>query len=277
MPKPIVLAVDEDATDDGPSLAWAASEAALRGAELRLLHACGDAAPDYARQFLDTLADGLRKRSPELLAVNVEAVPGDVRDALAAATASAELLVLGARGSGGFPGLLVGSTSLHLAGTAGCPVVVVPDRRGIGAGSVDGRVVVGVDAKDPDEAVLDFAFEAAERRSRSLRAVHAWRYPLLTQGRAMPPVYEKGHIEADEERLLAEVLAGWRQRYPSVDVGEASVRSGAAKELVALSADAALVVVGRHGSHAGPLSRLGSVSLAVVQNALCPVAVVPVG
>ncbi|MEY9877568.1 nucleotide-binding universal stress UspA family protein [Streptacidiphilus sp. MAP12-33] len=274
MPRTVVLAVDESA-DEGPALDWAAQEAALRGSELRLLTACGDAAPDYARQLLDSLADGLRKHMPELLAVNVEAVPGEVRDVLDAATSSAELVVLGARGSGGFPGLLVGSTSLHVAGTAGCPVVVVPDRERAGD-SPSGPVVVGIDAKDPDVAVLEFAFEAAERRGLSVHVVHAWRYPLLSQGRATPPVYEKGHIEAEQERLLAEVLAGWRERFPGVEVGEVSVRSGAAKELVGLSADAALVVVGRHGGHAGPLARLGSVSLAVVQNALCPVAVVPV-
>ncbi|RAG86823.1 universal stress protein [Streptacidiphilus pinicola] len=275
MPRPIVLGVD-DAADDGPALAWAESEAALRGSELRLLNACGDAAPDYARQLLDALADGLRKRNPELLAVNVEAAPGEAREVLTSASAAAGLLVVGARGSGGFPGLLVGSTSLHVAGTAGCPVVVVPDGLREGA-SATGAVVVGVDAKDPDEAVLDFAFEAAERRELALRAVHAWRYPLLTQGRAMPPVYEKGHVEAEQERLLAEVLSGWRPRFPGVEVRQDSVRSGAARELVTLSSDAALVVVGRHGTHAGPLARLGSVSLAVVQNALSPVAVVPMG
>ncbi|WP_042364528.1 universal stress protein [Streptacidiphilus neutrinimicus] len=272
-PGPIVLGVDEQAAD-GPAVAWAESEATLRGAGLTLLTATGGAVADYARQAADELAEVVRKRSPGLLAVSVEAVDGEARDVLAAAAQTAALLVVGARGAGGFPGLLVGSTSLHTAGTAGCPVVVVPDRGGA-AVERTGGVVVGVDAKDPDEDVLRFAFEAAERRELSLRAVHAWRYPLITQGRGFPPVYERGHIEAEQERTLAEVLAGWREEFPSVPVTFESVKSGAAKPLVTLSAEADLVVVGRQGRRAGPLKRLGSVSLAVVQHANCPVAVVP--
>ncbi|WP_042380431.1 universal stress protein [Streptacidiphilus melanogenes] len=273
MSGPIVLGVDEQA-DDGPAVGWAEAEAALRGAQLTLLTATGGAVADYARQAVDELADVVRKRSPGLLAVSVEVADGEARDALTAAAETAELLVVGARGSGGFPGLLVGSTSLHTAGTASCPVVVVPDR---GNAGVDrpGGVVVGVDARDPDEAVLRFAFQAAERRQLSLRAVHAWRYPLITQGRGMPPVYERGHVEAEQERTLAEVLAGWREEFPSVTVTMDSVKSAAAKPLVTLSAEADLVVVGREGRRAGPLRRLGSVSLAVVQHASCPVAVVP--
>ncbi|WP_042424211.1 universal stress protein [Streptacidiphilus anmyonensis] len=274
MAGPIVLGVDEEA-DDGPAVAWAESEAALRGAELRLLVASAGAVVDYARQAVDELAEVVRKRSPGVLAVSVEVSDADAREALVAAAETAQLLVVGARGSGGFPGLLVGSTSLHTAGTAGCPVVVVPDR-GDADGERTGGVVVGVDAKDPDEAVLRFAFQAAERRELSLRAVHAWRYPLITQGRGMPPVYERGHVEAEQERTLAEVLAGWREDYPSVPVTFDSVKSGAAKPLVSLSAEADLVVVGRQGHRSGPLGRLGSVSLAVVQHASCPVAVVPV-
>jgi nucleotide-binding universal stress UspA family protein len=274
MSGPIVLGVDELAAD-GPAVAWAESEAALRGTGLTLLTAAAGAQPDYARQAADELAEVVRKRSPGLM-VSVEVVEADAREALSAAAETAGLLVVGARGSGGFPGLLVGSTSLHTAGTAGCPVVVVPDR-GEEGGNPDGGVVVGVDAKDPDEAVLTFAFEAAERREVSLHAVHAWRYPLITQGRGFSPVYERGQVEEEQERTVAEVLAGWRERFPSVAVRTESVKSSAAKPLVALSADAALVVVGRHGHRAGPLGRLGSVSLAVVQHARCPVAVVPVG
>ncbi len=197
---------------------------------------------------------------------------GRPHEALTGAAQGAVLLVVGDRGSGGFPGLLVGSAGLHVAAHAPCPVVVVHH------GPVaDGGVVVGVEGRDAEGPVLDYAFEAARRQSLPLTVLHAWSYPLvLGPGHEVPPVYEEGHVAAEHERLLAEVLAGRRERFPDVAVTTSVVRSGAAKELVAASAGHRLVVVGRHGEPSGPLGRLGSTSQAVVQHAHCPVAVVPV-
>ncbi len=40
---------------------------------------------------------------------------------------SADLLVVGSRGHGGFVGMLLGSVSQHVLAHARCPVVVIPD------------------------------------------------------------------------------------------------------------------------------------------------------
>lgn len=231
-----------------------------------------------AEELLAELTARAAARQPGL-EVSSGIVEDEPREALTRLSGAAELLVLGTRGSGGFPGLLAGSTSLYLAATADCPVVVVPaawaDRAADQAERGSG-VAVGVRGKDAAEAPLAFAFAAAQRLRLPLRVVHAWRNPpLLGRGHALPPVYEAGQISDEQTRLMAEILAGWRQRYPEVPVVVDAVRSGAAKRLVEVSRTERLLVLGRHGTPEGVVGRLGSVSQAVVHHAGCPVAVLP--
>ncbi|WP_329500506.1 universal stress protein [Kitasatospora herbaricolor] len=282
MALPVIVGVD-DPLSALEAVDWAADEAWSRGTRLHLVHAWLWE-PDQAPESLD--AQAARRSGEESLRVlaeraaarhrEVEVTSGVVdsnpREALVALSAAAGLLVVGSRGSGGFQGLLVGSTSLHVTARASCPVVVV---RAVGADATDG-VAVGVEGREPSDGLLEFAFDSARRRGLPLRAVHAWSFPLvLGPGHALPPVYESGHVAAEEQRLLAEVMAGWQEKYPEVPVEEDAVRAGPAKRLVALSRTHQLVVVGRHGKPEGPLGRLGSVSQAVVHHAHCPVAVVP--
>ncbi|MFJ1704942.1 universal stress protein [Kitasatospora sp. NPDC088346] len=282
MAHPVIVGVDEPASA-GAAVDWAADEAHSRGIRLHLVHAWlwePDQAPDVldataarlaGEEALRVLAGRAAARHPGM-EVSSGVVDASPREALVALSAAAGLLVVGSRGSGGFTGLLVGSTSLHVAAHAACPVVVVPAN---GGGRTDG-VAVGVEGREPSEGLLEFAFDSARRNGLPLRAVHAWSYPLvLGPGHALPPVYESGHVAAEEQRLLAEIMAGWQQKYPEVPVEEDAVRSGPAHHLVALSRTHRLVVVGRHGKPEGPIGRLGSVSQAVVQHGHCPVAVVP--
>ncbi|MEV4612463.1 universal stress protein [Kitasatospora sp. NPDC049258] len=282
MAHPVIVGVDDPASA-GNAVDWAADEAQSRGLRLHVVHAWvwePHQAPDPAdaeasrRAGADTLHELTERAAARHrgLDVSSELLDASPRDTLVTLSAAAGLLVVGSRGTGGFHELLVGSTTLHVAAHAACPVVVV---RAPDPAARDG-VAVGVHAREPAEGVLHFAFDTAGRRGLPLRAVHAWSYPLvLGPGHAMPPVYETGHVAAEEQRLLAEVMAGWQQKYPEVPVEEDAVRSGPAKQLVALSRTHQLVVVGRHGKPEGPFGRMGSVSQAVVLHAHCPVAVVP--
>ncbi|MEU6236774.1 universal stress protein [Kitasatospora sp. NPDC047058] len=271
MNQSVVVGVDPSE----PNLAavdWAAEEASLRRAELRLVHARSGGAEDAEAQLLDREWTRVAARYAEVT-VAAELVDGSPREALTGAAADAALLVVGARGSGGFPRLLLGSTSLHVAGHAPCPVAVVRAPQD----PLEPGVVVGIEGKEHEEPVLAYAFLEAQRHSLPVSVVHAWTYPLLLgPGHEVPVVYEESHIEAQHERLVSEVLADWRERFPDVTVTSSVVRSGAAKELVAASAGRSLLVIGRHGEPRGPLGRLGSTSQAVVQHAECTVVVVPV-
>lgn len=280
------VSVGVDGTDAShDALDWAADEARLRRLPLHIVHAWpgepqdaptapgARSAADVGEEALQAARAQVLMRHPDLEVATLLADRA-AREALLEAAGDTDLLVLGARGSGGFPRLLVGSTTLHVAANASCPVVVV---HGSGYQAAAGGVLVGVHGRDAEEEVLSFAFGAADRRQLPLEALHAWSYPLVSgPGHAYPPVYEAGHVGAEQGRLLAEVLAGWSERYPQVALSENAVRSGPARELVAQSAASQLLVVGRHGTKRGPLRRLGSVSQAVVEHAQCPVAVVPV-
>jgi nucleotide-binding universal stress UspA family protein len=53
---------------------------------------------------------------------------GSAAEHLVAASKSADLVVVGSRGRGGFVGLLLGSVAQQVASHTACPVVVVPSR-----------------------------------------------------------------------------------------------------------------------------------------------------
>ena len=136
----VVVGVDES-QECADAVGFAFEQAAARGAELTALHAWWMdptvLSPEIAQRWRDAVeADRLavndalapwRSRYPD---VKVHAVVGraPVVQALQAAAAGAELLVVGSRGRGGFASLLLGSVSRAVLQHATCPVAVV--RRG---------------------------------------------------------------------------------------------------------------------------------------------------
>ena len=138
----IVVGVD-GSTNGERALRWAVEEARLRDAELELLVAIPPAglfdAVTAARSREDLEADAtslLERVLDEVVLPSVDtsevSVHRTVRTGAAAEAlcevareADAELLVVGARGRGGFTGLLVGSVAQQVVAHAPCPVVVV--------------------------------------------------------------------------------------------------------------------------------------------------------
>ena len=120
------------------ALKWAAEEARLRGARLRVVHVwsyldqAGEAfdptyGDDDARRVLDEAVSELGDAAAELDIERLAVCDLPARALLDSAN-DAELVVVGARGMGGFKGLLLGSVSQQVAQHAACPVVIVPHR-----------------------------------------------------------------------------------------------------------------------------------------------------
>lgn len=180
-------------------------------------------------------------------------------------------MVLGKRGLGAFARVLVGSTSLAVAGRASCPTVIVPD--GWEPTTTDRPIILGVDPQRHDDAATEFAFRRASDVGAPLVALHAWQtHP------AFPPSADDLRTWSTEaEWAVADLIAPWREKFPEVDVSVVQEHDHPAFALLEQAEDAQLVVLGRHPAtlRVGGFA-FGSVTRAVLHYAVVPVAVVPI-
>jgi nucleotide-binding universal stress UspA family protein len=276
----IVVGVDgSDGARD--ALAWAADEAGARGADLVVVGvAPGEparrpewsGATDAGAAWQDVVDDAVAlaaTRCPDL-AVRGEVRWGAPADALVAAGESADLLVVGARGTGGFAGLLVGSVADRCLHRAGGPVAVI---RGARAGDDDrrsGRVVVGIDGSDESRVALCWAAEEARIRGTALEAVIAWQYPPTHAVLATSALRVAREADRVAERARADVDR-WA---PEVALMVTVVDEAVVPALLDRARGAGLLVVGPHGQGGYRDLLLGSVASQCTHHAPCPVVVV---
>ncbi|MEV0403136.1 universal stress protein [Actinoallomurus sp. NPDC050550] len=270
-------------TDGSPcattAVEWAAHEAERRRRALHIVHAAehrGSGIPfhpavgslgsltEIGERILAEAAVRAAKECPELR-ITTEVIFEAPVYALRARAEHAYEVVVGHRGLGGFSALLLGSTSLRIAGHTPCPVVVV-------RGETDesrGEVLVGVDLSEESAIVLEHAFEAAAIRGAWVRAVHAWPVPSTVYADADPVTVRRATAEV--QRLLGQMVEPWRERFPDVKVIEQPLPGHPVERLAESSRRADLLVVGS----AGHDSRcFGSVVHGVIHHADCPITVV---
>ncbi|MEU3741455.1 MULTISPECIES: universal stress protein [unclassified Streptomyces] len=266
---------------------WAAGEASRRRLPLRLLHV-RDPSPGVratlagAKRSLwpdgeaQSAAGALRIRHPDL-DVATDDVLGRPAEILCTAK-DQELLVLGSRGLGRLAGFLLGSVSLAVMARSTTPVVLVraEDTSSAREWLPSGDVVVGLDTAQPSDAVLEFAFAHAERHGVTLRALHSWQLPPLYGGDPTGArLSAQSELATVRGEVLAEILAPWREKFPTVAVTERCRLGHPARDLVEASRDAALLVVGRMEHRANVGAHIGSVTHAVLHHSVTAVAVVP--
>lgn len=138
----VVVAVDGSDTSKR-ALAWAVEEARLRQSTLRVVNAWHlPAVVGYpyteatfdprifehaSRQVIDEALGGCDTGSVSVELVSAQGTPAAV---ILNAAETADLVVMGSRGLGGFKGMLLGSATHQVTHHARCPVVVVPPPRG---------------------------------------------------------------------------------------------------------------------------------------------------
>ena len=270
------------------ALEWAALEALRRRIPLAIVYAADfvpvsptlhvfDEFPDpalqagrqHALQLVEAAAETAQRFAPgiEVSATFTEAERPV--DTLVRESGSAAMVVLGSRRLGPLGSTFLGSVGAAVSQRALCPVIVV---RGPAGNAGEGaRVVVGVDGHGPADALLEFAFDHASASGRPIEVILCWPLDTLAEMSWRPPAPAPEHADA----LVAEIVAGWREKYPDVIVHTGVIRNHPAAGLVAASTAQDLLVVGRHGRHVLGALTLGSTSTAVLHHATCPVAVIP--
>lgn len=277
----IVVGVDLSPSCQG-ALTWAGDTAALYGIPLTILVAHPDAEGDveveeYAEDLeggIQTAVAGVRERHPGLVVHGVR-YPTPPVQSLLDASATAELLVVGARGWEGFTGLLVGSTALNVVPYAKCPVVVVHPTPASTATDEQpqphaGQVVLGYDGSVAANAAAALAIRHAAALGVGVAAitVHSRRrHVTITQ--IDPAAAAPGSPEASFWAPV--ILSG--NSFPDVPITywEAEGRPGAV--LVEQSRGSALLALGSRGRGGFRGLVMGSVSQQLMAHAQCPVGV----
>ncbi|MER6156321.1 universal stress protein [Streptomyces sp. NPDC001868] len=284
---PVVVGVD--GSEAGlRAVDWAADEAALRGAPLRLVYASlweryegARLAEDLgkpservrAEDIVESAARRARLRRAEVK-ITTDVLPEEPEYTLLRESRNASLLVTGTRGRGALTEALLGSVSLTVAAHAHCPMIVVRgshDNQALPA--THGRVVVGVGEKPTSSAAVRFAFEEARRRGAQVEAVRAWRCPAHET--TDHPLLAGEPARLHEQRAAEELEAALRDAPADVVLRRRTAEGHARNVLVDASRDADLLIVGakRRQRHFG--LQLGRVTHGVLHHSACPVVIVP--
>jgi nucleotide-binding universal stress UspA family protein len=257
------------------ALDWAVQDARRRGTSVTVCHAwtpqpataASVGVPDPAREQAERiLSDGVlhaRASATPGLEVRPLLASGPAARALYEQSAGAALMVVGSHGIGGLPGLQLGSVGLQVAAHAQAPVTVVRGRWRLVPGQYPEPVVVGADGSPQAQGALEFAIAEAALRGAPLLAVCALSDSVGVLG-----------IARSVEAAYGAAVDRIQSAHPDVVVRR-RVEPGAPRSaLLTAASRGQLLVVGARGRGGLPGMTLGSVTLALLHHAACPVTVV---
>ena len=192
------------------------------------------------------------------------------------ASLSADLLVLGTHGRGGFERLALGSIAEKVLRRAACPVLTAPPRSGpAGAGPATFQTILcPIDFSRPSDRALTYALSLAQEAGGRIILLHvleqfADEEPLANRHYNVPE-YRRA-LEGDARQRLDSAVPpearDWCQPETIVSAGKAY------REVLRVAGDrhADLIVMGVQGRGAIDLTLFGSTTQHVVRAATCPV------
>jgi nucleotide-binding universal stress UspA family protein len=226
---------------------------------------------ESAELVLKETAECVLRDRPDV-ALTTESSTNPADEALAAASGTARLLVLGCDDVTALGALLVGSTTLATLVHAKCPIVAW---RGAAVAPTNGPIVVGVDGCADDGGALGIAFEIAELYDAPLRVVYCWSIERPAIGTTRPIEIHWDASTRAQWRRLNHVVDPWRKLHPNVDVALICepMKPGPALEIH--SAAAQIVVLGSRRRNAPTRHLFGSTTSYALHHCTVPVLLCP--
>lgn len=298
IPAPTGIVVGIDGSEQSNcALIWAAQEAKRRNSQLHLvtaytvpIFAASGLDGGYATVDDDVIRQGaeavLREAAAKVAHLDVEldarVENGDAAGVLLEMSETAELLVFGSRGRGGFMGRLLGSVSTALPAHAKCPTVTVPRSCAARLGEappkadmpeVEKIVSVGVDGSDHARYAVLVAAEQAERSGCGLRIICAVQ-PYTGSLSWMPAPVDREALFAEIQVQLDAGEKWMRAHFPQLPIEVSLVEGPPVEVLVKASATSELLVMGTRGRGGFAGMLLGSTTDGVRHHAKGPIMVV---
>lgn len=297
IPAPTGIVVGIDGSEQSNcALIWAAREAKARQVPLHLvtaytvpIFAASGLDGGYATVDDDVIRQGaeavLREAAGKVSEIDVEldarVENGDAAGVLLELSETAELLVFGTRGRGGFLGRLLGSVSSALPAHAQCPTVTVPlscaarlgEDPSVKAPVIEKVVTVGVDGSDEARYAVLVAAEQAERSGLSLRIICAV-HPYTGSLSWMPAPVDRESLFAEIQEQLDAGEKWIRNHFPKLDIDVQLIEGTPVDVLVKASETTELLVLGTRGRGGFAGMMLGSTTDGVRHHAKSPIMVV---
>jgi nucleotide-binding universal stress UspA family protein len=274
------------------ALRWAAAFAARFGSRLTVVSVVdpllAEAArvrlgQDLARQETEpalrefvaaTLTSTTRAPTEIVFRTPIGAAAGTILEA--AETESADLIVMGTQGLGGFRKWLLGSTTERLLRRTKTPVLAVPYADASEAREAESvsHILAATDFSGSSVAAAKVAAHLARALSAKLTLTH------IVEPVTVPPQWLLLLEESDETRLdsaraklhaLAEQICGPQECDEAVTLGRPADLIGS----TAVDRGARLIVMGLAGEHGRFSPRPGSIAYRVLSSTTVPVLVVP--
>jgi nucleotide-binding universal stress UspA family protein len=276
MAKPIVVGINGSARSEA-ALTWALHRASHHKMPVIAVYAVDDRwiSPEFQYQ------EAVREAGMELLQkakesaeaqapgvdVEVQLRHGSAGAALREASTSASMLVVGAHDRHWLDGGPLTDRALQVVSASESPVAVIPPTPDPGRHGV----VVGVDGSEESLQAVSVAAAEADRAGDELTVVLAIRSPVKWVETRLPNHKLAETIVEEDKVVLAESVAGLRDRYPDLVIHQRlETDTEPAKALVNAAREARLLVIGSRGRGAFSRLVLGSTAHAVLLNVPCP-------